>query len=73
MPASTNFDSKHAALVKPKLLVTELWGIQVERVEVKNVRLPEILQRALAAEAEATRNAKANVRHNLLQRYQFGS
>ena len=33
----------------------------VERVEVKNVRLPENLQRAMAAEAEATREAKAKV------------
>lgn len=34
----------------------------VERVEVKNVRLPENLQRAMAAEAEATREAKAKVK-----------
>ena len=33
----------------------------VERVEVKNVRLPENLQRAMAAEAEATREARAKV------------
>ena len=35
----------------------------VERVEVKNVRLPENLQRAMAAEAEATREAKAKVKN----------
>lgn len=40
---------------------TEHWGILVERVEIKNVRLPEQLQRAMAAEAEATRNARAEV------------
>ena len=40
---------------------TDRWGIVVERVEVKNVRLPENLQRAMAAEAEATREAKAKV------------
>ena len=40
---------------------TDRWGILVERVEVKNVRLPENLQRAMAAEAEATREAKAKV------------
>merc|ERR1712140_124863 len=33
---------------------TDPWGIQVERVEVKDVRLPQQLQRAMAAEAEAT-------------------
>uniref|UniRef100_A0A915JVH0 Band 7 domain-containing protein n=1 Tax=Romanomermis culicivorax TaxID=13658 RepID=A0A915JVH0_ROMCU len=38
---------------------TESWGIKVERVEVKDVRLPVQLQRAMAAEAEATREARA--------------
>jgi erythrocyte band 7 integral membrane protein len=33
----------------------------VERVEVKDVRLPVILQRAMAAEAEAAREARAKV------------
>merc|ERR1712177_147520 len=36
-------------------------GIRVERVEVKDVRLPQQLQRAMAAEAEATRQARAKV------------
>ena len=40
---------------------TDEWGIKVERVEVKDVRLPQQLQRAMAAEAEATRQAKAKV------------
>jgi erythrocyte band 7 integral membrane protein len=40
---------------------TENWGVQVERVEVKDVRLPKQLQRAMAAEAEANREAKAKV------------
>ena len=34
---------------------TDPWGVQVERVEVKDVRVPENLQRAMAAEAEAAR------------------
>jgi erythrocyte band 7 integral membrane protein len=34
---------------------------KVERVEVKDVRLPQSLQRAMAAEAEATREARAKV------------
>ena len=34
---------------------------QVERVEVKDVRLPAQLQRAMAAEAEAAREARAKV------------
>uniref|UniRef100_UPI00358F4B56 stomatin-like n=1 Tax=Myxine glutinosa TaxID=7769 RepID=UPI00358F4B56 len=40
---------------------TEPWGIQVERVEIKDVGLPPQLQRVMAAEAEATREAKAKV------------
>ena len=40
---------------------TDVWGIQVERIEVKDVRLPQQLQRAMAAEAEASREAKAKV------------
>lgn len=35
--------------------------LQVERVEVKDVRLPTSLQRAMAAEAEAAREARAKV------------
>ena len=37
------------------------WGVYVERVEVKDVRVPEQLQRAMAAEAEAAREARDKV------------
>ena len=40
---------------------TETWGIKVERVEVKDVRLPVQMQRAMATEAEAAREARAKV------------
>jgi len=40
---------------------TSPWGIQVERVEIKDARLPEQLQRTMAAEAEAGRAARAKV------------
>jgi erythrocyte band 7 integral membrane protein len=40
---------------------TENWGIKVERVELKDVRLPVSMQRAMAAEAEASRDARAKV------------
>lgn len=40
---------------------TDRWGIKVERVEIKDVRLPIQLQRAMAAEAEASREARAKV------------
>uniref|UniRef100_A0A8C2A8P1 Zgc:112408 n=1 Tax=Cyprinus carpio TaxID=7962 RepID=A0A8C2A8P1_CYPCA len=36
-------------------------GIKVERVDLKDVKLPTTLQRAMAAEAEATRDARAKV------------
>ena len=40
---------------------TLYWGVSVERVEVKDVRVPEQLMRAMAAEAEAARLANAKV------------
>ena len=40
---------------------TAPWGVMVERVEVKDVRVPAQLMRAMAAEAEAAREARAKV------------
>ncbi|TFK07532.1 Stomatin-like protein 3 [Platysternon megacephalum] len=40
---------------------TGKWGIQVARVEIKDVRIPMEMQRAMAAEAEATRDARAQI------------
>ncbi|KAI6228415.1 hypothetical protein M3Y95_00619900 [Aphelenchoides besseyi] len=40
---------------------TEAWGVKVSRVEVKDIRLPKQMQRSLAAEAEASREAKAKI------------
>lgn len=40
---------------------TDPWGMDVERVEITDVHLPDQLQRAMAAEAEATREARAKV------------
>uniref|UniRef100_A0A4W3JG91 Podocin n=1 Tax=Callorhinchus milii TaxID=7868 RepID=A0A4W3JG91_CALMI len=37
------------------------WGIKVQRVEFKDVKLPKMLQRAMAMEAKATRDTKALV------------
>ncbi|CAF1002539.1 unnamed protein product [Adineta steineri] len=50
-----------AATSLRNVLGTEGWGVRVERVEVKDVRLPVQLQRAMAAEAEAAREARAKV------------
>src|SRR5579884_3854412 len=41
--------------------VTEPWGIQVERVEIKDVEIPESMQRAMAQEAEALREKRARL------------
>lgn len=56
-------DREHTAQVLLAQLdhATDDWGIKVERVEVKDVRIPVQLQRSMAAEAEATREAKAKV------------
>jgi len=40
---------------------TDPWGIRVEMIEVKDVLLPRQMQRAMAAEAEADREARAKV------------
>ena len=39
--------------------VTEPWGVKVERVQMKNVEIPDTMQRALAQEAEALREKRA--------------
>jgi len=40
---------------------TETWGVKVERVEMKNVEIPESMQRAMAQEAEALREKRARL------------
>ncbi|KAE8627257.1 hypothetical protein XENTR_v10006919 [Xenopus tropicalis] len=40
---------------------THKWGVKVDRVEMRDVRLPVQMQRAMAAEAEAAREARAKV------------
>lgn len=42
---------------------TEPWGVKVSVVEVKNVDLPQEMQRAIAAQAEAERSKRAKVIH----------
>lgn len=42
---------------------TEPWGIKVTAVEVKNVDLPEAMQRAIARQAEAERERRAKIIH----------
>ncbi len=40
---------------------TERWGVEVSNVEVKNVDLPESMQRAMAKQAEAERERRAKI------------
>ncbi|MBU4533682.1 MAG: slipin family protein [Eubacteriales bacterium] len=42
---------------------TEPWGVKVSLVEVKDVELPQSLQRAMAAQASAERERRAKVIH----------
>jgi regulator of protease activity HflC (stomatin/prohibitin superfamily) len=40
---------------------TDPWGIKVSMVEIKDVQLPEQMQRAIAAQAEAERDRRAKI------------
>jgi len=42
---------------------TEPWGVKVANVEVKNIDLPQEMQRAIAKQAEAERERRAKVIH----------
>ncbi|GCD46903.1 slipin family protein [Streptomyces paromomycinus] len=37
------------------------WGVQIDRVEIKDVSLPETMKRSMARQAEATRDRRARV------------
>jgi regulator of protease activity HflC (stomatin/prohibitin superfamily) len=49
------------AMQKSIDLVTEPWGVKVERVQMKNVEIPPTMQRAMAQEAEALREKRARL------------
>ncbi|RZN32745.1 MAG: slipin family protein [Methanosarcinales archaeon] len=40
---------------------TDPWGVKVSAVEIKDVELPEAMQRAMASQAEAERNRRARI------------
>jgi len=40
---------------------TEAWGVKIEMVEMKDVEIPEAMQRAMAREAEAVREKRARL------------
>jgi regulator of protease activity HflC (stomatin/prohibitin superfamily) len=41
--------------------VTEKWGIEAQRVEIKQIELPDTMKRAMAREAEAIREKRARI------------
>lgn len=53
---------KIADILKERIdQVTEGWGVEVQNVEMKNVEIPESMQRAMAQEAEALREKRARI------------
>jgi regulator of protease activity HflC (stomatin/prohibitin superfamily) len=51
----------NATLQKIVDSATEPWGIKIEMVEMKDVEIPEAMQRAMAREAEAIREKRARI------------
>lgn len=41
--------------------ITNPWGIEIERIEVKNLEIPKPMQRAMAKEAEAAREKRTRM------------
>jgi regulator of protease activity HflC (stomatin/prohibitin superfamily) len=59
----TNRDKINTELQQILDAHTEPWGVKVSNVEVKNVDLPQEMQRAISAQAEAERERRAKVIH----------
>jgi regulator of protease activity HflC (stomatin/prohibitin superfamily) len=54
-------DSINTKLAEIVDAATEHWGVKVELIEMKDVEIPESMQRAMAREAEATREKRARL------------
>jgi regulator of protease activity HflC (stomatin/prohibitin superfamily) len=54
-------ESINATLQKIVDEATEPWGVKIEMVEMKDVEIPESMQRAMAREAEAIREKRARI------------
>lgn len=54
-------DKINAALQSVVDAATEPWGVKVEMVEMKDVEIPSGMQRAMAQEAQATREKRARI------------
>ncbi|WP_044018162.1 slipin family protein [Hymenobacter sp. APR13] len=51
----------NASLLQLVDAATEPWGVKIELVEIKDVEIPESMQRAMAREAEAIREKRARI------------
>jgi regulator of protease activity HflC (stomatin/prohibitin superfamily) len=51
----------NTAVMKILDVATEKWGVYVSNVELKDIQLPESMQRAMAKEAEAEREKRAKI------------
>ncbi|MBF9220903.1 slipin family protein [Hymenobacter ruricola] len=51
----------NASLMQIVDAATEAWGVKIELVEIKDVEIPESMQRAMAREAEAIREKRARI------------
>ncbi len=51
----------NAKLMELLMVASEKWGLHIDAVEMRDLDIPEQMQRALAREAEATREAKARL------------
>lgn len=51
----------NGALLQIVDAATEAWGVKIELVEIKDVEIPESMQRAMAREAEAIREKRARI------------
>ncbi len=54
-------DAINASLLQMVDDATNAWGVKVEMVEMKDVEIPAAMQRAMAREAEATREKRARI------------
>jgi regulator of protease activity HflC (stomatin/prohibitin superfamily) len=54
-------DAINAKLLKIVDRDTDPWGVKVEMVEMKDVEIPQVMQRAMAREAEAVRERRARL------------
>jgi regulator of protease activity HflC (stomatin/prohibitin superfamily) len=53
---------KLSAILKDRVdQMTEAWGVEIQNVEMKNVEIPQTMQRAMAQEAEAHREKRARI------------